>query len=173
MHLFPIRRIAAAVVAATLFTAVGCSDSVTDPGPVHTFHASVNGSIQTSLEGNAGLVTYPATMVDTTHVPPSAVLVLLDKNGGDGIFFEWYGVTAPAAGNYPVGPDLTDVSMMYDPDTGTDGSTYEGTSGTITVTSVDADQVKGTFSVTATAEDTGAQITLTGDFTSPIMLEQD
>jgi hypothetical protein len=173
MRLQPFRRIAAAFVAATLLTTAACRDNATDPGPAHTFHVRINGGTQTSLEGDAALVTYPATVVDTTHVPPSAVLVLLDKNGATGVFFEWYGVTAPAGGTYPVGLGLTDVSMRYDLDTNADGSTYDGTSGTITVTSADADEVRGTFAVTATAEDTGAEVTLTGDFAGPIMLEQE
>lgn len=161
--------------AALMVTAACSSDGLTPTEPLlpaSQFSATVAGAIQAPLAGKAALLTDSATMMGTTPLPPVAALGLLDKDGAV-VAFQWYGVALPPVGSYNVGLDGNNIAMTYDGGTGAAGNRFDGTSGTITVTSANSKQVAGTFTVTALAPDTGARISVTGSFTAQIVAQSD
>lgn len=153
----------------------GCSHDLTGPvappAPVSDFSANVVGAVQAPLAGPATLITVPADTVGTTALPPDAVLGLMDKSGTV-VAFQWYGLAAPAVGTYNVGFAGNDIAMSLDQSTGAPGSSFDGITGTVTITSSDSNFVSGTFYVAAAAQDTNAQITVVGRFTAQITVQR-
>jgi hypothetical protein len=157
------------LTAAAVSLITGCAADQTAPeAPTSQFQATVSGAIQAPLQGSAVVFALPPATVDSTQVPPSSILGMADKNTQTVVAFKWQNTLTPTPGSYAVGTDTSSVAMMYDQGTGAPGTTFNGTGGTVTVTSASAESVSGSYSVTATADDTGAQITVTGTFTAPI-----
>lgn len=156
-----------AAAAISLVTGCAASDQVA-PAPTTGFTATVSGAVQTPLAGSAVLFALPATVVDSTAVPPSSILGMADRTTRTVVAFKWQNVAALAAGSYPVGTDTSSVAMMYDEGTGAPGSTFSGSAGSVTITSATPQSVAGSYSVTARAEDTGDTITVSGTFTAAI-----
>lgn len=157
-------------VAAVVFLGA-CGHEVS--GPVQQvltsqFSANVSGAVQSPLAGKAALLASPAGTVGTTPVPASAVLGLMDKSGTV-IAFQWSGTTQPAVGTYNIGFLTNDIVMTYDQATGAAGSSFDGTSGTVTITSATTTYVSGTFSAAATAQDIQSKIAVAGSFTAQIV----
>lgn len=167
----PLIAAAAMIIAAAAVSLMaGCSatDKLAAPPPSTDFQATVSGAIQAPLSGSAVLFALPATTVDSTNVPATNILGMADAKSPTVLAFKWQNTATVAAGTYTVGSDTSLVGMMYDEGTGAAGSTFDGTAGTVTVTTATAQTVTGSYQVTATAEDTGAQITVTGTFSAPI-----
>jgi len=156
-----------AAAALSLVTGCAASDQVA-PAPSTGFEATVTGAIQAPLSGSAVLFALPATVVDSTPVPPTSILGMADKSSQTVVAFKWQNVAALTAGSYPVGTDTSSVAMMYDQGTGAPGSTFSGSSGSVTITSATAQSVAGSYTVTARADDTGQTITVSGTFTAPV-----
>lgn len=156
-------------VAAVVFVGA-CGHELSAPTqqlPVSQFSATVAGAFQAPLIGKAALLTSPASTLGTTPVPASAVLGLMDKNGTV-VAFKWAGAV-PTVGSYNIGLGSNDIVMAYDQATGTPGSTFDGTGGTVIITSATDAYISGTFFASAAAQDTQARITVSGSFTAQIM----
>jgi len=165
----PLIAAAAMIVAAAAFSLVtGCAEQTAPAEPASQFQATVSGAIQAPLQGTAVVFALPAAMVDSTQVPASNILGMADRDTKTVFAFKWQNTAALTPGDYVVGTDTSAVAMMYDAGTGAAGSTFSGSSGKVTITSATDQLVSGTYSVTATADDTGAQITVTGTFTAPV-----
>ncbi|MGI8510851.1 MAG: hypothetical protein ACR2MQ_16200 [Gemmatimonadaceae bacterium] len=135
--------------------------------PASQFSATVTGAFQIPLTGKAALITSPAGTLGSTPVPASSVLGLMDKNGTV-VAFKWAG-PPPIAGSYDIGLASNDIVMSYDQATGSPGSSFEGTTGTVIISSATDTYVSGTFFAAATAQDTQARITVTGSFTAQVV----
>lgn len=157
-----------AAAAVSLVTGCAATDAVSPPAPASQFQATVSGAIQAPLAGSAVVFALPAAVVDSTQVPPSSILGMADRSSRTVVAFKWQNTAALAPGAYAVGTDTSSVSMMYDVGTGTPGSTFSGSSGSVTITSATGQLVTGSYTVTATADDTGAQISVTGTFSAPV-----
>lgn len=167
----PLIAAAAMIIAAAAVSLLtGCAADQTAPPaePASGFQATVSGAIQAPLKGSAVVFALPAATVDSTQVPPSNILGMADESSSTVVAFKWQNVAALAPGDYTVGTDTSSVAMMYDAGTGAAGSTFTGSAGKVTITTVTDKLVSGTYSVTASADDTGSQITVTGTFTAPI-----
>lgn len=159
------------VVAAIACFVSACGQDLSaplQPAAAGQFSASVAGAVQTPLSGKASLLSIAADTLGTTALPPAAVLGLVDT-GGTVVAFEWYGLATPKVGTYNIGFGSAEIAMNYDQQTGNAGSSFNGTKGTITITSVTDTYVSGSFSSSAAAEDTKTQIVVAGTFTAEIM----
>ncbi|HEV2644499.1 MAG TPA: hypothetical protein VGT98_17435 [Candidatus Elarobacter sp.] len=163
------RRTIVSPALAMLALVAACSsgDSVTGPQTTGQFNAAVTGAVQTSLAGSAALVPVAATVVDSVQVPQHVVLGLVDKGGVALVAFQWQGTTTVAPGTYKIGQGTGDVAMVFDTGTGAAGGSFDGASGTIVINGVTGGTATGTFTAAATAQDTGAQVTVSGSFTAP------
>lgn len=163
------RALALPALAALLLMTACSGESVTDPGSKVTgqFNATVSGAVQSSLSGTAAVVPVAASVVDSVQVPASAILGLIDTQSQALVAFQWSGSSTVAPGTYTVGEGSGDLAMVYETGTGAAGSTYDGTAGSIVVKTVTDGVASGTFTVTATAHDTGAQVTVSGTFDAP------
>lgn len=157
-----------AAAAVSLVTGCAAADQTAPAPPSSQFQATVSGAIQAPLQGTAVVFALPAATVDSTQVPPTDILGMADRNTKTVVAFKWQNTAALTPGDYAVGTDTSAVAMMYDAGTGAPGSTFSGSAGTVTVTSATDRLVSGTYSVTATADDTGAQISVTGTFTAEV-----
>lgn len=159
---------------AALAVLAACGRDVTAPvaalAPVSEFSANVAGAVQAPLAGKAALLAVAAETVGSISYPPAAVLGLMDKSGTI-VAFQWYGLSAPTVGTYTVGDASGNIMMTLDQPTDAPGSSFDGTRGTVTITSADSSFVSGTFSVAAAALDTRANITVAGRFTARIMAQ--
>ena len=166
----PLIAAAAMIIAAAAVSLItGCAADQTAPAESGSrFQATVSGAIQAPLQGTAVVFALPPTSVDSTQVPPSNILGMADRSTKTVVAFKWQNTAALAPGDYPVGTDTSAVAMMYDAGTGAAGSTFTGSAGKVTITSATDQLVSGTYSVTAIADDTGAQIAVTGSFTAPV-----
>ena len=164
-----IRAASAALAFALALSGCSSDSSVTAPDTTGQFSAVVATTAQISLAGAAGMISLPATGADSSSVPASALLILQDKKSSAQLGFEWSGTAAPSQGTFPIGGGDTDVAMAYQDSTGT---VFDGSSGTIIVTSVVNGVVSGTFSVTATPSDTtGHTASISGTFKAPIVTQ--
>lgn len=159
----------AAVTAAAVFLSACAQDLSAPIAPplASEFSGSVAGAVQAPLSGKAALLPIPADTLGTTVLPPAAVLGLVDKSGTV-VAIEWDGVTRPKVGTYNIGFASSDIAMNYDQQTGAPGSSFNGTKGTVTITSANGAYVSGTFAVNASAQDTKAQIMVAGTFNAEV-----
>lgn len=158
---------------ATIATLGACTNNLfgpNDPTTASVFSANVAGAVQLPLSGTAALVRIPAATMSGTSFPASAVLELRDHAGAS-VGFQWADALPPAAGSYSVGFGAQDLAMSFDQGSGATGTSFDGTAGTVTVTSSSDQQVAGSFSVTAVAQDTRKQVTVTGTFSAKVVTQ--
>lgn len=168
MHFAKTFRSAPTLAAILALALSACSsEHITAPDTAPRYSVTISGAVEATLTGAAAVVPYPASVVDGTPIPAASYLGFLNDSGTPILIFEWSGVSVPTAGTYTVGLDSTEVAVSYDG--GLDGNIYEGTGGTVTVTSADAGRVAGTFSLDAVAHSTGSHVTMTGSFSAAVV----
>ncbi len=165
------RTALALALAVAIVPLAGCASDTTSPLATTSFSATVSGSVQATLSGPAQVELLPATIIDSTTVPASALLGLVDHGGSSVVTFQWAGTSKIATGDYKVGTDTASVAMIYDTGAGTPASTFEGQSGTLTISSMVNGVARGTFSVSATSQDSSATVKLSGSFVAPVVTQ--
>lgn len=162
----------AALALALAASISGCSSdssSLTAPDTTGQFSAVVAVGNQTTISGNAGLVSMPATRSDSTAPPASAILILQDKTTSAQVGFQWIGTSLPPAGSYSIGSDTQDVAVAFMDSAGT---IFDGVSGNVTLASIANGHVSGTFSVTVQPSDgTTGNATISGNFNALVVVQ--
>lgn len=172
-----LRRSAVLAAVAALTACSGDQAQLTAPTaspPVvsATFSAVVSGAVDAKLAGQAILFLLPQNTVDSTVVPPSTLLAMADSVSSAIVAFQWTNETAPKTGTFTVGSDSGSIAMLFDSGAQSPGSVFYGSSGTVTVSSVNPSGVSGAYSVTAVSPETHDSISVSGTFLAPVQTAQ-
>ena len=166
----------AALVVAVLGGVTACSsgggDDVTGTNPpggtVGSFNATVSGAMSATLSGSAAFGS------STVSGSQGFAIALVPTSGTNSIIFGRVNAQAPGTGTYQIADFATQSSVSgamiaaLIAGSGQSGQIYVSTSGTLTITSSSADEIKGNFTVSASAVTvSGTQaVTMTGTFTA-------
>jgi hypothetical protein len=168
------RRALGALLAAVFAAACssGGADDTTgpnnNPGTVGSFSATVSGAMSASLSGSAA---FGSSSVSGQQ---GFAIALVPASGTNTIFFGRVNAQAPGTGTYQISDFLTQSSVngaliaALFAGTAQSGQIYVSNSGTLTITSASADEIKGNFTVSASAVTvSGTQtVSITGTFTA-------
>lgn len=150
----------------------GGADDSTGPNPpggtVGSFSATVSGAVSASLSGSAAFGN------STVSGSQGFAIALVPASGTNTIIFGRVNAQAPGTGTYQIGDFATQSSVTgamiaaLIAGSGQSGQIYVSTSGTLTITASSADEIKGNFTVSASAVTvSGTQaVTITGSFTA-------
>jgi hypothetical protein len=168
------RRAVGALLVAVLGAACGggSGDDTTAPNPpggsVGSFSATVSGAMTASLSGSAAFGS------STVSGSQGFAIALVPASGTNSIIFARVNAQAPGTGTYQIADFATQSSVSgamiaaLIAGSAQSGQIYISTSGTLTITSSSSDEIKGNFTVAASAVTvSGTQtVTLTGTFTA-------
>ena len=143
-----------AIASLALLTACGGGDNPVKPELKSQFTASVSGSVNKSMNGDAAFV-----------VTPTIVTIALVNSGSDGSFIQLSRTGLPGVGTYAIKGDKAQGGDFVALFGGGGANNFVATSGSITITESTADRISGTFSFTGTGViSAAATVTISGKF---------